>query len=69
LVDCEISFGLVTAHGFQITASTLPYRRNQLMSPRLGDSTLTTRDRDSRGEPERHWDITELEGDAAALHT
>jgi hypothetical protein len=67
LVDCEISFGLVTPEGFLITASTLPYRVGDLLGQHLRNHTLTTMDRDAYGSTYmRHWDITEREGEFSA---
>ena len=38
LVDCEISFGGVGGDGWRIERSTLPYRENALLAPRLVSS-------------------------------
>lgn len=68
LVDCEVSFGLVTRDGFLITASSLPYRIGDLLSQQPDSDTLTTEDRDAYGSTRmRRWDITEREGELSAL--
>ena len=66
LVDCEISFGLVTREGFLISASSLPYRVGDLLGQQLDHDTLTTEDRDAYGSTRmRRWDITEREGESS----
>ncbi len=68
LVDCEISHGTVAAEGFRITASTLPYKRGQLLDPRLLRNTLTLSDGAPDGTAiDRVWDIIEREGDVGEL--
>lgn len=67
LIDCEISFGLVTREGFLISASSLPYRAGDLLGQRLDDHTLITKDRDAYGSTRvRRWDITERQGELGA---
>jgi hypothetical protein len=64
LIDCEISFGEIGAEGFQITASSLPYRVGDLLNPRESTSHLTLRDLSPSGAAiTRRWDILEAEGD------
>ena len=68
LVDCEISFGNVSPSGFCITQSSLPYRRGDVLKQRLTNDTVITMDRAPNGDPiARHWRITEVEGERAAL--
>jgi len=68
LVDCEISFGQVTAKEFQITASTLPYRVGDRLGQRRSGAALTILDRDADGRTiRRRWDIVEREGDLTHL--
>jgi hypothetical protein len=68
LVDCEISFGIVTPDGFRITASSLPYRIGDVLSQSLTNDWVSTRDRDARGNPvDRLWDIVGAEGDIGVL--
>jgi hypothetical protein len=68
MIDCEISSGAVTAHGFRITASTLPYRVGRRLGQRLSPSTMTIPDHDADGGGlERRWHIVDAEGDTAAL--
>lgn len=64
LIDCEISFGELGAEGFQITASSLPYRRGDILNPRQGASHLMLRDRSPSGaDITRRWEILAVEGD------
>jgi hypothetical protein len=68
LIDCEISYGKALG-GFAIAASTLPYRRGALLSPRRRGDTLILSDRDPGGSGyARHWDIVEFEGDPAQAY-
>jgi hypothetical protein len=68
LVDCEISFGAVSASGFRITASSLPYRIGDVLEQRLTIQSLTTMDRAMNGEAiTRTWDIMDREGDIGVL--
>jgi len=70
LIDCEISFGTVSAAGLQITASSLPYRIGDVLNPRYSGSRLTTLDRSGAGAiVTRQWEITESEGDLNAIAT
>jgi hypothetical protein len=68
LIDCEISFGTVSAAGFQITASSLPYRIGDVLNPRYSGGRLTTLDRSAAGAiVTRQWEIIEPEGDLKAI--
>jgi hypothetical protein len=68
LIDCEISRGVVTPEGFQITTSTLPYRVGAVLGQDVLHDTITTRDRGADGAAVgRVWDIIECEGDLGAL--
>jgi hypothetical protein len=68
LIDCEISFGTVSAAGFRITASSLPYRIGDVLDSRYSGWQLTTLDRARTGAiVTRRWDITESEGDLNAI--
>lgn len=68
LIDCELSLGRVTASGFRITTSTLPFRIGDALDPRLAPDGLTTRDRDREGQPiQRRWSVTAREGSLPAL--
>jgi len=68
LVDCEISFGGALPAGFQITASTLPWRIGALLDPRCMHAQLTTLDCAANGSAiTRRWEIVDAEGDLAAL--
>jgi hypothetical protein len=70
LVDCEISFGRALPAGFQITASTLPWRVGARLDPRIARSQLTTLDCAANGSAvSRRWEIVGAEGDLAALAT
>jgi hypothetical protein len=71
LVDCEISFGDAQSAGFQISASSLPYRIGDALDPRFTRGHLSTMDRAADGRPLlRHWHITGSEGNLDALqHT
>lgn len=68
LVDCEISFGIVTLDGFRITASSLPYRIGSSLNQSLTNGMVSILDRDARGNPvDRHWEIVDGEGDLGVL--
>lgn len=68
LIDCEISFGVVSTEGFVITASTLPHRLGESLDPRHSAAGLKTRDRAATGgSVTRHWEISNLEGDLDAF--
>jgi hypothetical protein len=68
LVNCEISFGSVSAEGFRITASTLPYRAGDYLQQHFGADMFTTMDRAANGDAvTRDWDIVSTEGELAAL--
>jgi hypothetical protein len=67
-VDCEVSFGAVSGVGFQITASSLPYRIGDVLGQRLTGRSLTTMDRAVNGDViTRAWDIIDREGEVGAL--
>jgi hypothetical protein len=64
LVDCEISLGEVRAGSLYITASTLPYRVDDVLDPRLARSALAVSDRTSAGTLcQRSFEIVEIEGE------
>jgi len=71
LVDCEISFGRVTAEGgFVIERSSLPFREGAHLDPALDPVRHAFRSSDVTDEghvKRRSWGVIELEGDAAAL--
>jgi hypothetical protein len=71
LVDCEISFGSIAAARWTIERSSLPYREGAILDPELGEGSshrCRTADVAADGTPTlRHWDIVDIEGDAAAL--
>lgn len=70
LVDCEISFGTVSAHGLRITASTLPYRVGDIVSAEFEEHRATTSDRSSDGAAvTRAWEIVGIEGAIGALRS
>jgi hypothetical protein len=63
LIDCEISEGGVTAAGWTIRRSTLPFREGASLAPRLSDDHLIVADVDRRGTPyERRWSVLAVEG-------
>jgi len=63
LVDCEISFGTVGPDGFRIIDSSLPYRVDDEVVPRLSGDLLVTADRDARGgRIARRWAVIAREG-------
>jgi hypothetical protein len=69
LIDCEISFGTVSAAGFVITASSLPYRIGDCLDPRNSGDFLTTLDRSPTGAAMLcGWKIIECEGDPTAIN-
>ncbi len=67
LVDCEISQGLVTADGWIIQRSSLPFKEGLALNPQYGpgrDHRFLTTDVSPEGRPlERHWEILDLLGD------
>ncbi len=70
LVDCEISFGRVSASGWIIERSSLPYREGARLDPQISRSEQCCKTEDISGDGSamlRRWDIIELEGDASAL--
>jgi hypothetical protein len=64
-VDCEISFGTVTARGCRIEHSSLPWREGALFVPRLAGSVLELGD--PLGGETRSWTLLEGEGEFALL--
>jgi hypothetical protein len=70
LINCEISFGHITQHGWIIEASTLPYREGAALLPALSKdlTRLTSSDISENGTPtKRIWNVTEIEGDMASV--
>lgn len=67
LIDCEISFGTVAPDGWQITASTLPYRKNAAFNFRLqSHAGLVNDDIAPDGKKiTRAWQITMAQGNPA----
>lgn len=66
MVDCEISFGVVTASGWIIERSTLPFREGQRLfaESRLDIGRIEALDRDATGcEAVRMWAVTAIEGE------
>jgi hypothetical protein len=64
-VDCEISFGTVTAHGCRIEHSSLPWREGALFAPTLAGSVLELGD--LLGGATQSWTLLEGEGELALL--
>jgi len=66
LVDCEISLGTVTAHGWRIDRSSLPWREGELLilpGASLAAARLSVRDAHPHGLPfERELALVELHG-------
>jgi hypothetical protein len=65
LLDFEMSFGHITARGWVIERSTLPFRVGQKLAPRAEESErlLFTTDVDRHGAPfERAWNVVYVEG-------
>ncbi len=66
LVDCEISLGTITAQGWRIDRSTLPWREGALLLPpgaEFDAGRLTVADHDPHGRPEaRVLRLGELHG-------
>jgi hypothetical protein len=70
LIDCEISFGEINGGGFQISASSLPYRVGDFLRPHDSTSRLALLDRDPCGAAvTRHWEIIDAEGDLGLIAT
>ena len=54
LVDCEVSMGTVTAQGWRIERSTLPWRQGARLidsNTHIGEDRLIVRDADAEGAP------------------
>jgi hypothetical protein len=65
LIDAEISFGEVSAAGWRITRSTLPFRVGDTPAPRFVGERLATADRGADGATvSRWWHVTATEGDS-----
>lgn len=66
MVDCEIAFGAVSASGWTIERSTLPFREGQPLfadpSPNLDRPEALDQDATGR-EFTRRWDVTAIEGE------
>jgi hypothetical protein len=70
MIDCEISVGRITPQGFQITASTLPYRVGRMLNQRFMARRVALDDVDPNGiAVERRWDLHDTEGDIHHLRT
>jgi hypothetical protein len=70
LIDCEISFGSITPGGFQITASTLPFRVGRTLDQQVMPHSVVLRDLDPDGVAvARRWDVLETEGELHHLRT
>jgi hypothetical protein len=67
VIDCEISFGIVTPEGFRITASTLPFRRGRMLGQLALGDTITTPGRANGKATLSVWEILDCEGDAGAI--
>ena len=67
LVDCEISFGTLSAGGLRISASTLPYRVGDLVTLGIDEHRATISDRSDDGAAvTRAWEIVGIEGAISA---
>jgi hypothetical protein len=67
MADCEISFGAVTAAGWTIERSTLPFREGRRLFADLSPDLdrFEALDRDVTGHDfTRRWAVTAVEGDA-----
>jgi hypothetical protein len=69
LLDLEVAFGRIDAHGWIIERSSLPFRRGQRLGVQMASShALSVADSDfARGTRERIWEIVELRGSLADL--
>jgi hypothetical protein len=66
VADCEISFGAVSASGWIIERSTLPFREGRRLFPesRPDFDRLDSLDQDAAGrESVRRWMVTAIEGE------
>jgi hypothetical protein len=66
MADCEISFGVVSASGWIIERSTLPFREGQRLftGPLLDIARIEAFDRDAVGrDAMRRWAVTAVEGE------
>jgi hypothetical protein len=66
LIDCEISYGSITAEGWRIERSSLPFKEGATLGPRMptGRATgISVSDVDRLGrEIERRWAIVDVQG-------
>jgi hypothetical protein len=66
LIDCEISYGTITAKGWEIEHSSLPFKEGLSLDPRIpsGRATgISVSDVDRLGRPiERRWAIVDVQG-------
>jgi hypothetical protein len=66
LVDCEISYGTVTAKGWRIEHSSMPFKEGKMLDPCLPPgrtSSLVIADLDRDGAAfERRWSILDMQG-------
>ena len=68
MMDCEIAFGAVSASGWVIERSTLPFREGQFLSlgPFPDIDRLETPDMDAAGRPVTHrWSVIAIEGEVS----
>ncbi len=66
IADCEISFGAVSASGWTVERSTLPFREGQRLFPGIlpNHNSLETLDQDAAGRDfTREWKVTAVEGE------
>ena len=66
LVDCEISYGTITAKGWRIEHSSLPFKERRILNPRQPSGRsigMSVSDVDRLGqEIERRWVIVDVQG-------
>lgn len=66
MIDCEISFGRISAAGWIIETSSLPYREGAALRPAIADGHTQFRNADvtASGVPHaRAWTVSQSEGD------
>jgi hypothetical protein len=66
MVDCEISFGVISESGWIVERSTLPFREGQFLfaEPVLDTDRIAALDRGATGrETVRRWAVTAIEGE------
>jgi hypothetical protein len=68
LLDCEISVGRIAGSAWRIARSSLPYRVNDDVAPRLKGDVATVADRFPDGTPmRRDWQVASAMGNISVF--